>query len=67
MIAEIAAGRGQRAGQVDAGGRGLIRTTIDAIEALDITTAERELIFGGNAQALLKLPAQTKAKTTAIG
>jgi aminocarboxymuconate-semialdehyde decarboxylase len=48
------------------GGRGLIRSTIEAIEALDITTSERELIFAGNAQALLKLP-QTKAKTTATG
>ena len=34
------------------GGRGLIRGTIAAIEALDITPAERALIFDGNARAL---------------
>ena len=37
------------------GGRGLIRDTIDAVEALDISPAEREQIFDGNARTLLKL------------
>jgi len=37
------------------GGRDLIRKTIDAVEALDISPAEREQIFAGNARALLKL------------
>jgi aminocarboxymuconate-semialdehyde decarboxylase len=37
------------------GGRDLIRKTIDAVEALDISAAEREQIFAGNARALLKL------------
>ncbi|HET7848118.1 MAG TPA: amidohydrolase family protein [Pseudolabrys sp.] len=36
-------------------GRGLIRNTIDAVEALEIGEAEREQIFSGNARALLKL------------
>jgi predicted TIM-barrel fold metal-dependent hydrolase len=48
------------------GGRGLIRSTIEAVEELDITAAEREQIFIGNARALLKLPARTKLKTDAI-
>ncbi len=34
------------------GGRGLIRRTIAAVEALDITPAERSMIFEGNARAL---------------
>jgi aminocarboxymuconate-semialdehyde decarboxylase len=38
-------------------GRGLIRSTIKAVEALPISAAEREKIFAGNARALLKLPA----------
>ena len=37
-------------------GRGLIRNTIKAIEALPITAGRREMIFAGNARALLKLP-----------
>jgi aminocarboxymuconate-semialdehyde decarboxylase len=36
-------------------GRGLIRNTIKAIEALPITAGRREMIFAGNARALLKL------------
>lgn len=48
------------------GGRGLIRGTIDAVEALDISTVERERIFSGNARALLKLPAPIKAKAGAL-
>jgi len=39
------------------GGRGLIRSTIRAIDALPVSTAERERIFAGNARELLKLPA----------
>ncbi len=38
-------------------GRGLIRSTIEAVEALPISAAEREQIFAGNARALLDLPA----------
>jgi|ERR1035437_3633347 aminocarboxymuconate-semialdehyde decarboxylase len=48
------------------GGRGLIRTTIDAVEALDIGAAGRKAIFSGNARALLKLPAATKIRASAI-
>jgi uncharacterized protein len=36
-------------------GRGLIANTLRAVEALDISAAERERIFSGNARALLKL------------
>jgi aminocarboxymuconate-semialdehyde decarboxylase len=36
-------------------GRGLIRSTIRAVEALPIGAAERERIFAGNARALLEL------------
>lgn len=36
-------------------GRGLIAGTIAAVNALDISPAEREQIFSGNARALLKL------------
>ncbi len=43
-------------------GRGLIRNTIKAIEALPITSGRRNMIFAGNARSLLKLPA---AKTAA--
>lgn len=39
------------------GGRGLIRDTIEAVEALDISAADRARIFCGNARRLLKLPA----------
>ena len=49
------------------GGRGLIRSTIEAIEALDLTRTERAQIFAGNAQALLKLPAQHNAKIDVTG
>ncbi|HKS86990.1 MAG TPA: amidohydrolase family protein [Pseudolabrys sp.] len=47
------------------GGRGLIRNTIDAVAALDISAAERERIFSGNARALLRLPAAAKVKAGA--
>jgi predicted TIM-barrel fold metal-dependent hydrolase len=47
------------------GGRGLIRDTIAAVEALPITAGRREMIFAGNARALLKLPAATAAKAMA--
>jgi aminocarboxymuconate-semialdehyde decarboxylase len=36
-------------------GRGLIRNTIAAVRALEITDAEREMIFAGNAKKLMKL------------
>jgi uncharacterized protein len=36
-------------------GRGLIANTIRAVAALDISAAERERIFAGNARALLRL------------
>lgn len=49
------------------GGRGLIRNTIDAVEALDISAAEREQIFAGNARTLLKLPKRDKLRVTALG
>jgi aminocarboxymuconate-semialdehyde decarboxylase len=42
-------------------GRGLIRNTIAAVEALEISVTEREKIFAGNAQALLKLPVPGKS------
>ncbi|HEY2532422.1 MAG TPA: amidohydrolase family protein [Xanthobacteraceae bacterium] len=44
------------------GGRGLIRATIDAVEALDISPAEREQIFDGNARTLLKLGNEVTSK-----
>jgi aminocarboxymuconate-semialdehyde decarboxylase len=44
-------------------GRGLIRSTIDAIEALEIPMAEREQIFAGNAQTLLKLKTAKHSKS----
>jgi predicted TIM-barrel fold metal-dependent hydrolase len=47
------------------GGRGLIRNTIDAVAALDISTHEQEQIFSGNARALLKLPASTNMRAGA--
>jgi uncharacterized protein len=43
------------------GGRGLIRQTIKAIEALPITAGRRDMIFAGNARDLLKLPAKVPA------
>jgi aminocarboxymuconate-semialdehyde decarboxylase len=43
------------------GGRGLIRDTIKAIEALPITGRRRDMIFAGNARDLLKLPAPAAA------
>jgi aminocarboxymuconate-semialdehyde decarboxylase len=46
-------------------GRGLIRNTIKAIEALPITAGRREMIFAGNAKALLRLPGVTEAKPKA--
>jgi uncharacterized protein len=36
-------------------GLGLTKKTINAVEALDISPAEKERIFSGNARALLKL------------
>src|SRR5262245_38882582 len=48
-------------------GRGLIRDTIGAVEALEISRQERERIFAGNARDLLRLtdtPA-AKARSTA--
>jgi uncharacterized protein len=42
-------------------GRGLIRNTIKAVEALPITPGRREMIFAGNARSLLKLPATVEA------
>jgi predicted TIM-barrel fold metal-dependent hydrolase len=36
-------------------GRGLISKTISAVNALEVSPAEREKIFSGNARALLKL------------
>jgi aminocarboxymuconate-semialdehyde decarboxylase len=47
------------------GGRGLIRNTIDAVAALDISAHEQEQIFSGNARALLKLPASTNMRAGA--
>ena len=44
-------------------GRGLIRDTIRAVEALDISKAERARIFEGNARTLLRLPAGAERKT----
>jgi uncharacterized protein len=43
-------------------GRALIRNTIKAVEALPITPGRRDMIFAGNARALLKLPAITTAE-----
>jgi aminocarboxymuconate-semialdehyde decarboxylase len=39
-------------------GRGLIANTLRAVEALEITAAERAQIFAGNARALLRLKGQ---------
>jgi predicted TIM-barrel fold metal-dependent hydrolase len=36
-------------------GRGLIANSLHAVEALDISAAERERILSGNARALLRL------------
>jgi len=49
------------------GGRGLIRGTIEAVEALDIGAAERERIFSGNARTLLKLPVLAQVTAGAVG
>lgn len=49
------------------GGRGLIRGTIDAVEALDIGKVEQERIFVGNARDLLKLPIDAKAEARVGG
>jgi aminocarboxymuconate-semialdehyde decarboxylase len=43
-------------------GRGLIRNTIEAIDSLEISVAERKQIFADNAQALLKLSVPGKSK-----
>lgn len=37
------------------GGRQLVRRTIEAVEALPVTEAERQAIYSGNATALLKI------------
>jgi aminocarboxymuconate-semialdehyde decarboxylase len=42
-------------------GRGLIRNTIKAVEALPITPGRRSMIFAGNARELLKLEPATAA------
>jgi len=47
-------------------GRGLIRDTIRAVEALDISKAERARIFEGNARTLLRLPAGAERKTRTL-
>jgi len=49
------------------GGRGLIRGTIEAVEALNIGAAERERIFSGNARTLLKLPVPSQVTAGAVG
>jgi hypothetical protein len=38
-----------------------------SIEALDLSAAQREQIFAGNARALLKLPERDKLKAMASG
>jgi aminocarboxymuconate-semialdehyde decarboxylase len=43
-------------------GRGLIRETTAAVEALEISRHERERIFAGNARDLLRLSAEPAAK-----
>src|SRR6266403_2231373 len=43
-------------------GRGLIRETIAAVEALEISRHERERIFAGNARDLLRLSAEPAVK-----
>ncbi len=49
------------------GGHGLIRATIEAIDALEIPSAEKEEIFAGNARSLLKLTTRSKVKRDAVG
>jgi predicted TIM-barrel fold metal-dependent hydrolase len=44
-------------------GRALIRNTIRAVEALEISTAEQARIFEGNARALLKLATAAERRT----
>jgi hypothetical protein len=44
-------------------GRALIRDTIRAVEALEISKAEQARILEGNARALLRLPAHVERKT----
>jgi aminocarboxymuconate-semialdehyde decarboxylase len=39
-----------------------IRETIKVIESLDLTEAERAMVFHGNAERLLKLSSKTAAK-----
>jgi uncharacterized protein len=46
-------------------GRALIRNTIKAVEALPITPGRRNMIFAGNARALLKLPGASTARARA--
>jgi predicted TIM-barrel fold metal-dependent hydrolase len=48
-------------------GHGLIRDTIVAVEALEVSPQERERIFAGNARELLRLPVghAAKARSTA--
>jgi predicted TIM-barrel fold metal-dependent hydrolase len=46
-------------------GRGLIRNTIKAVEALPVTPGRREMIFAGNARSLLRLPVPATAAARA--
>jgi aminocarboxymuconate-semialdehyde decarboxylase len=48
-------------------GRALLRNTINAVEALEISAAEKERIFSGNARTLLKLPAEAQRRTGSHG
>jgi uncharacterized protein len=47
-------------------GRGLIRNTIQAVEALPIPAVERAKIFAGNARALLRLPAASPSRAGSL-
>jgi predicted TIM-barrel fold metal-dependent hydrolase len=49
------------------GGRALLRNTIGAVAALEISQAEKDRIFAGNARALLKLPAEAQRRTGSHG
>jgi len=46
-------------------GSAYIRWTIEIIDRLDITPAQRSAIYEGNARRLLKLPAQAKGRAAA--
>jgi len=47
-------------------GHGLIRDTIAAVEALEVSPQERARIFAGNARELLRLPAGHAVKARSI-